>query len=255
MQKIYSAIIEAQKSGQRVALCIVIETSGSTPQKAGSKMLVYEDGHIVGTIGGGSVEKQVIEKSLEILKTSMPQKINFNLEADLSMHCGGGMEVYIEPINSLPKLYIWGAGHVGKAVANIARNLGFNISIIDFRENIFSEEELKSFTCVQKDYFKAISEISFDQNTYSVIVTPNHSFDEDVLAKLAKLPHTYIGMIGSARKVELLKKRFLSEQILTSDELLKIDMPIGIKMAAETPEEIAISIAAKLVDVKNTLNK
>ncbi len=255
MENIYTSILDAQKKGQRAALCIVIETAGSAPQKPGAKMLVYENGTIAGTIGGGSIEKQVIETALEILKKSTPQKIKFNLDTDLSMHCGGIMEIYIEPLTQFPKLYIWGAGHVGKAVAHAVKNMGFTIYLIDFRENIFSEEEKNIATCIQKDYFTAIDEIQFDHNTYSVIVTPNHSYDEELLAKLAKLPHAYIGMIGSIRKVALAKKRFLEERILTEEELSKVDMPIGIKIAAETPEEIAISIVAKLIDVKNTLKK
>ena len=106
--------------------------------------------------------------------------------------------------------------------------------------------------CINKDYFEAIDEALFDSNTYSVIVTPKHTCDEEVLARVARKPHIYIGVIGSTRKVDLLKKRFIAENILTTQELDSIDMPIGIKLHAESPQEIAICILAKLIDVRNT---
>ncbi len=255
MQSIYSKAEEIRNEHCGAAICIVIETSGSTPRKTGAKMIVYYGGAIYGSIGGGSVEKEVTLKAVEIIKTGKPAKCSFSLEKDLGMHCGGGMEVYIEPINPSQKLFIFGAGHIGKAVAKLAKELDFNITLFDPRENIFNEKEFESYTCINKDYFKAIEETLFDENTYCVIVTPKHSFDEDILEKIAKKSHAYLGMIGSKTKVDLLKKRFEKEKILTAGELEKIDMPIGIKFAAETPQEIAISIVAKLIDVRNNINR
>lgn len=255
MQSIYSKVEEIRNEHYGAAICIVIETSGSTPRKTGAKMIVYSDGSIYGSIGGGSVEKEVAIKALELIKTGKPTKCSFSLEKDLGMQCGGGMEVYIEPVNPSQKLFIFGAGHIGRAVAKLAKDLDFTTTLFDPRENIFNEKEFESYTCINKDYFKAIEETLFDENTYCVIVTPKHSFDEDILEKIAKKPHAYLGMIGSKRKVDLLKKRFEEEKILTADELKNIDMPIGIKFAAETPQEIAVSIVAKLIDVRNTLKK
>jgi xanthine dehydrogenase accessory factor len=168
------------------------------------------------------------------------------------MHCGGTMEVYIEPLNPLQKLFIFGAGHIGKALAGFARDLEFSVTLFDPRKEIFSDEAFAGFNFTHLDYSQAIEQAAFDDNTYIVIVTPKHSNDEDVLARVARRPHAYIGMIGSNRKVDLLKKRFLEENILTLEELDNIDMPIGVKFKAETPQEIAISILAKLIDVRNT---
>jgi xanthine dehydrogenase accessory factor len=133
-----------------------------------------------------------------------------------------------------------------------AAELGFSVTLFDPREEIFREEIFRKFTCINKDYFEGIREADFNDNTYIVIVTPKHSYDEEILAAVAHRPHAYLGMIGSNRKVELLKKRFVEEKILTRDELEKIDMPVGIKFRAETPQEIAVSILAKLIDVRNT---
>jgi len=253
MESIFSKAEEIKNGQKRAAICIIVDTTGSTPRKQGSKMIVYADGSIFGSIGGGSVEKEVTEKAVELIASGQPAKFTFNLEEDLAMHCGGTMEVYIEPINPSQKLYIFGAGHIGKAVALFARELDFSITVFDPRENIFRDPVFTGCTCINNDYFSSIEEASFDENTYCVIVTPKHLYDEDILAKLSKKSHAYIGMIGSSRKIELLKKRFLEEKIMSREELEKIDMPIGIRFLANTPQEIAISILAKLIDVRNSL--
>jgi xanthine dehydrogenase accessory factor len=253
MESIFSKAEECKNGQKRAAICIVVDTTGSTPRKQGSKMIVYSDGSIFGSIGGGSVEKEVTVKAVELIVSGQPGKFTFNLEEDLAMHCGGTMEVYIEPINPSQKLYIFGADHIGRAVALFARELDFSITVFDPRENIFRDPVFTGCTCINNDYFSSIEEAYFDENTYCVIVTPKHLYDEDILAKLSKKSHAYIGMIGSSRKIELLKKRFLEEKIMSREELEKIDMPIGIRFLANTPQEIAISILAKLIDVRNSL--
>ncbi len=252
MQSIFAKTEEIILERQPAALCIVVDTSGSTPRKQGAKMIVYSDGSVYGSIGGGSVEKEVAGIAAELIVKGKPVKVVFNLDADLGMHCGGTMEVYIEPLNPMQKLFIFGAGHIGKALAAFARELDFSVTLCDPREDISSDKAFEGFHFINKDYFEAIDEAVFDENTYIVVVTPKHVSDEDILSRVARKPHAYLGMIGSHRKVELLKKRFLKETILTSEELERIDMPIGIKLRAETPHEIAISILAKLIDVRNS---
>jgi xanthine dehydrogenase accessory factor len=252
MESIFLKAEEIKKTGSQAAICIVVDTQGSTPRKQGSKMIVNADGTVFGSIGGGSVEKEVAEKAVLVIASGKPEKCTFRLEEDLKMHCGGYMEVYIEPINPIQNICIFGAGHVGKAVAWFAREVDFSITLIDPRENIFDGQAQKNYTCINKDYFQAIDEMVFNEQSYIVIVTPKHIYDEDILAKVAHKPHAYIGVIGSSRKIESLKKRFLEERILSREELEKVDMPIGIPFNAETPQEIAISIVAKLIDVRNT---
>lgn len=215
-------------------------------------MIVHADGTVDGTIGGGSIEKEVAEMAVKMIPAGLPAKVSFNLDKDLGMHCGGTMEVYIEPLASMKKLFIFGAGHIGKVLAGFARELEFSVTMIDPREEMARDEAFAGFHFICRDYFEAIGEAEFDDDTYIVIVTPKHVFDEDILAAVARKPHAYLGMIGSIRKVELLKKRFLAEKILASEELEAIDMPIGIKFKVETPREIAISILAKMIDVRNT---
>ena len=255
MQSIFSKAEELKNEQKRAALCIVVETKGSTPRKQGAKMIVFSDGTIYGTIGGGSIEKEAAEKAVDMIAAGKPAKLSFQLEEDLGMHCGGYVEVYIEPLNPNQKIYIFGAGHIGKALAGFARELDFAVTLFDPREGIFNDPVFSRYTCINQDYFKAIDEAVFDDFTYIVIVTPKHTFDEEILARVARKTHAYLGMIGSIRKVELLQERFLREKILTKEEMATIDMPIGLKFLVESPQEIAVSIAAKLIDVRNKLNK
>lgn len=251
MQSFYSKIEELKNENKRFAFCLVTETSGSTPRKAGSKMIVFEDGTVYESIGGGSIEKQVIEESIQIMKTGKPVKRKYILEEDLKMHCGGMMEVYIEPVCPAQKLFIYGAGHIGKALAGYASDFGFSVTLIDPRSEIINNPVLSGFNKINEEYFTAIEKLTFDQETYSVIVTHKHEFDEEILLKIALKPHAYIGMIGSTRKVDVIRKEIRENKILPEKLLESIDMPIGIKFNAESPAEIAISILAKLIDVKN----
>jgi xanthine dehydrogenase accessory factor len=251
VKDILSRIAEIRNSGKNAALCIIVYTKGSSPRKTGSKMIVFEDGSSEGTIGGGSLELKVTEDALKSIKANQAQKFNYELEDDLSMNCGGYAEVYIEPILRKNTLIIFGAGHIGKALMKYAPDFGFNMVLVDHRNDISSVES-ENTTIINKAYTDAIHEISFNDQTFVVIVTPKHAFDEAILEKVAKFDCAYIGMIGSKNKVAKAKNRILRKKILTEAELNKIDMPIGIKFNAQAPEEIAISILAKLIDVKNS---
>jgi len=255
MKDILENIRQIKASGKRAALCIIVATKGSSPRKAGSKMIVYEDKTIEGTIGGGSLEMKVMEDAPKVIESGIPQKFSYNLEDDLGMHCGGYAEVYIEPMLPDEQLYIFGAGHVGKALADLASQFGFEIILVDPREEIKRGFEGQPYKFIQQDFVEAAKELASSGKAYIVITTPKHKYDEDVLAVCAKKPSAYVGMIGSKNKVALAKKRFLEENILSPEEIDRVDMPIGIKFNAQTPEEIAVSILAKLIDVRNSKNK
>lgn len=236
-------------------LCVVVESSGSTPRKAGSKMLVYADGGISGTIGGGAIEYQVIQEALRSFGTGIPVLKDFNLLKDLSMECGGRMLVYLEPIGVVPHLYIFGGGHVGKALAALTPGLGFSTTVIDHREDMIAALHIPSVKTICGDYFSLLGQLTFNRNTYIAIVTPKHEFDEKLLMACAGLEWAYLGMIGSKRKVSEIRQKAVNDYGFSDELMSKIDMPIGIPFAAETPAEIAISIAARLIDVKNSLQK
>ena len=243
---------ELKSQGKAFTLCIIVEVKGSTPRKEGAKMIVFDDGSISGTIGGGTIEHQAIADALEILKMGKPQKKMYQLKIDLQMQCGGSMEIYFEPFNKDLNLYIFGAGHVGREVGRFAADLDFKVIYVDNREGIYNEFPCGYAQCITNDFFKAIDEIVFSPRDFVVVTTPNHQFDEQIMALMVKKNLAYVGMIGSKRKVAEARKQLLSQNILSEEELSRVDMPIGIPFNAQTPREIAISIVAKLIDVKNT---
>lgn len=252
MNNILLKINKIQLDPRQSVLCIVTSVSGSGPVKAGAKMIVYEDGKIEGTVGGGGIEKRAIEVALGMMNTHSPEFKEYNLQTDLGMTCGGAASIYFEPLTKQSKLYIFGAGHIGKILAGYAPDMGFETVLIDWRTDLLDGPEHCGYQKVCKPYLEAIEEIRFDDQSYVVIVTPNHDMDEEVLAAVGKKDVAYLGLIGSKRKIETLTKLFLSKNILTQEELNRVDMPIGIKFNAITPAEIAISILAKLIDVKNS---
>lgn len=255
MQEILTDLKTVIEQGIPAVLCVVTGTTGSTPRKAGSKMLVFRDGTIKGTVGGGSVEFQTIQDALGIICAGTPFSKRFHLEDDLKMHCGGTMEIYFEPIGCLPKLYIFGGGHIGKALAGYATGLGFRPFVFDQREGIFDEWDMPGVETRNGDFIQIIDSLAFESNTYIVVVTHKHDFDETVLLSCIRREYAYLGMIGSKRKVAEIRKNALENHNIPEEQLNKVDMPIGIPFAAETPAEIAISIVAKMIDVKNTLRK
>ncbi len=253
MDSFYEKLVQAELSENVSALCIVTKISGSAPGKPGMKMIVYEDGKITGTVGGGAIEKDVMDKALEIMNTNTPGYFIFNLKNDLNMECGGAAEVYIEPVNQKIKLYIFGAGHIGKALSDLAFILGFEVNVIDERPGIFDTYANDKIKTINKHYADFVKDTRFDKRSFIVIVTHKHIHDADILKLVCNKQHSYLGMIGSKIKVEKIRKDLIDENYLSAPEAEKIDMPIGIKFKAITPNEIAISILAKLIDVRNSI--
>lgn len=252
MTEIYEEIIFAKYSDKRAALCTVISTKGSAPRKTGAKMIVFEDGCIKGTIGGGSLEKKVIDEAIKVIKNFKPAVFKHDLLHQHNMCCGGVVDIYIEPIVKTKRLFIFGAGHTGQALAEFASHTGFDVFLIDDRKEYIDECAVGGVNKMHLEHTTALQALPFDKNTYLVIATYSHQIDRDILAFCAKKQWAYLGMIGSKRKVLVTKKMFIDSNIGSDEELGKIHMPIGIDINAETPEEIAISILAELIKVKNS---
>lgn len=216
-------------------------------------MIVTEDGETFGTVGGGSIEHRVIDEARKVCRQSQPVKFIFDLEDDLQMQCGGNVEVYIEPVNPPMKLVIFGAGHVGSALGRYAKDFGFRTVFADNRAELIEKKQQLGFEVILGDYIIEGKKYESDKRTFFVVVTHKHAFDQELTGILGKKEFAYLGMIGSGRKVAEAKRFYLENKILTTTEIEKIDMPIGIKFNAQTPEEIAISILAKLIDVKNSI--
>ncbi len=244
-----------REQGQPFVLCIVVHSQGSTPRKEGAKMVVFAEGSIIGTVGGGPIEMRAIEDALKCLEAGKPALIAYNLETDLGMQCGGKVNIYYEPFQPDLCLTIFGAGHIGREVGVLAKSLGFKVRYVDNRENIFSEFDSTHAECIVGDYLEKAYSISFKPTDLAIITTQGHGHDEDLLGVMATKNLLYLGMIGSKRKVAKARQRYLDSGQLTQEQLDGVEMPMGVPFNAETPREIAISIVARLIDVKNLQNK
>lgn len=240
LKKIENKLAEGESS----ALVTLIETSGSTPRKAGTVMAVFKDS-IEGTIGGGAIENAVILKSRELLKSGQSQTFEYGLTMDdeLKMTCGGSVKGYIKIFRPSNKLIICGAGHVGQKLFSIAEFLDFDLKIIDDREEL--KEQCPKLTLAKFD--EILPKITIDKNTYIVIVTRGHLLDEQVLTLVKERGAKYIGIIGSRRKVAILKEKLEKNGEIRDN----IFAPIGLKISDGTPEEIAIEVLAEILKIKN----
>lgn len=253
MNKIYSSLAKLNESGKSAVLCLVTQSFGSTPRKAGSRMLVLSDGSTEGTVGGGKIEFQVIEEARKILNTNQTKTIEYSLGNDLGMQCGGKMNIYFEAMNAAPRLLIFGAGHIGKVLAKMAMNFHFNVSLIDNRPEVLNEIA-PGIEIIHKEFSDAYKELVFRENDFVVITTYKHTYDEEIAAYVLEQPHAYLGMMASKRKAAVARKKW-EEKGIDPIKIEKIFSPIGVDIQCETPEEIALSVMAQLVDQFNIIRK
>jgi len=250
MESIYKKISEIQQKGVSAAVCTIIESKGSTPRKSGSKMLVYNSGEIFGTIGGGSLEQLVKKQAIKLIAENNNGIFEYNLEKDAGMSCGGFNKVFIEPIKVKNKLFLFGAGHIGTFLANMASNLNFAVTLIDNRKDIYQAEDNHNVRFLNSSFNEALEVLDFDESTYVCVATYTHDLDKMIIGICAQKSLAYLGMIGSKNKIAAIKKYLLNKNILTEKEFDKVDSPMGIGIVCQTPEEIAVSILAKLIDVR-----
>lgn len=238
-----------------VAAVTVIDTGGSSPRDAGAKMLVVEDGEIFGTIGGGNLEKLVIEQAINCIKENICGKYTFNLGAKAGQCCGGVMEVFIETATQSEQLIIFGAGHVAQAVAETMEGTPFKVHLIDERlahdqglvkKGLNSHVKLHSKSW--QESFKECFAKNKNKNNYVVIMTHSHQLDEEILHSLLSYDCKYLGLIGSETKWEHFQKRLL-EKGVSKEQLKTVRCPIGRNTGGKAPKEVAISLAAELLEI------
>jgi len=252
MSEVLSALAELPKTGTAAALCTIIRAKGSTPRKEGCKMLVYISGSIVGTIGGGEVEGRVIKEALDSIQTGERKIRTYDLvnpeKGDPGI-CGGTLEVFIDPLTQPEDLIVVGGGHVGKAVVYLAKWLGFRVILSDDREEFCSPAYAPGADeyvhCSLEDLS---SKIEFSPETVLIMATRNNQVDIRGLPELLAAPSAYIGVISSRRRWKLTVEQLLETGIKKKD-LDRIHAPIGLDLKAETPEEIALSIMAEVLQV------
>lgn len=254
-QEVFAAVADALDKGEPAALVTIVATTGSTPQRVGAKMLVFPDGRLVGTIGGGCYENDAFWKAREAITNRKPQLVHYELDDDFAQEtgliCGGQMSVYIEPIEPSPELYVIGAGHVGYHLATMAQEVGFQVHVVDDREKFASRERFPNASeVITEDIPVWLERTKLPAHAYVVIVTRGHTNDLDALRALAPRDLRYVGLIGSRAKVARISDQLLSEG-MPPEVLTQVHAPIGLEIGAVTPQEIAVSILAELIAVKH----
>lgn len=255
---IYEQIYNRQIAGQPFVLATIVRTEGASPRKAGAKMLVHPDGKISGSIGGGNFENLVIEDCLGLLQSNtyyLLKKYSFvkGGAGATGMSCGGEAEVFMEVYGSPKKLIIFGGGHIGRDLAKLASGSEFQITVIDDRSDILNTYD-QSVTTIQTDSKYVDNLPALDKNCYVVIVTRSHIIDQSILARVINEICAYIGMIGSKAKVANVLKN-LQQSGVDKKLLDQVHAPIGLDIKGEGPYEIAISIMAEIIAVKNGITR
>lgn len=251
---IWKSIAEIEENQEAGVLCTIVRSQGSTPRHSGSKMLVKSDGTIIGSVGGGELENRTITAALEIISNGKPGWLEYSLndpaQGDPGL-CGGQVEIYMEPIIPKSTLVIVGAGHVGQAVAHLAQWLDFRIVVSDDRPEFCNPETIPN----AEEYFPVpLEELSEKMKitpwTYVVMTTRSVDVDVPGLPGLLDSPAAYIGVIGSRRRWETTRKQLISVGE-DPEKIERVRSPMGIKINAETPEEIAVSIMAEIIQIRH----
>ena len=255
MKSIAQALVDLEQNSNSAALCTVVKTSGSTPRHSTSKMLVYPDGSIIGTVGGGELENQVVLAAKLAIGNNQSKLIEYNMtdpsRGDVGI-CGGQVMVFVEPINPAPLIVVVGAGHVGKAVAHLAKWLGYRVAISDDRPEFCTPETTPGADYYYPTEMKNLpDQLSINNQTYLILTTRGASTDIEGLPTLLKTSPAYIGIIGSKRRWAETVKQLLLKGI-TREDLSSVHSPIGLELHAETPEEIAVSILAEILMIQKS---
>src|SRR5262245_14480572 len=251
---IYQALAELEKNNEAAALCTVIKSEGSTPRHVGSKMLVYPDGRFIGTVGGGELESRVIKAAIELINNGTAQNLSYTM-ADPSRGdpgvCGGTVEVFVEPILPPGMIVVIGGGHVGKAVVHLAKWLGFRVAVSDDREEFSNPESVPGADAYYPIPMGQLTEhLNVTRQTYLVITSRGSPIDAAGLPSLLDSEAAYIGVIGSKRRW-LTTVKALKEKGLDEEKIARVHSPMGIELNAETPEEIAVSIMAEILMLRD----
>ncbi len=253
-ENLYQLMAELHQRGESFALCTITAASGSTPRHIGSKMLVFENGEFTGTVGGGELEHRVLDEAKIAIADGKPRKLNYSMtdptRGDPGL-CGGQVEVFVETILPAPKIIVIGGGHVGKAVAHLAKWLGFTVAVSDDRaEFCIPESNPDADEFYPVPMAELPQKVNINRQTSLILTTRGVSTDVPGLPALLKTRAGYIGVIGSRRRWSMTVKG-LKENGISEEEIARIHSPIGLELQAETPEEIAVSILAEILMLRN----
>jgi len=251
---IFAEIAKLRKAGRKAALATIIQVQGSIPSYESSKILIRDDGSIVGTVGGGCVEAEVWSVAQDVMREEKPRRLHFNLNAqpeyDNGLICGGSLDIFVEPILATPTAYLFGGGHVSLYVSKVASVAGFDTVVIDDRPAFANKERFPEASETHAGQWEEIfPKLKINDFSYLVLVTRGHKGDLTCLRWALSTPARYIGMIGSKRKFIEIAKVLESEGVPT-EKIERVHSPVGLEIGALTPEEIAVAIVAEMIAVR-----
>jgi xanthine dehydrogenase accessory factor len=254
MREVLEAVLGAEAAGEPAALVTVVSTRGSTPQKAGARMLVHGDGRIVGTIGGGCLEAEMTRRARQAIVDRRAELTSYDLTpqeaGEDGLVCGGRMQVFIEPIEGTPVLCLFGAGHVAQPLSRMARACGFRVEVADDRAKFANADRFPDADLLVVDDFPgAATRMTLGPNTYAVVVTRGHQGDAVALEAVLQHDLRFVGLLGSRTKIVHIFAA-LAERGVSAERLATVHAPLGLKIGSQTPEEIAVSILAEMIAVR-----
>jgi xanthine dehydrogenase accessory factor len=251
---IYDEIVRLRRLGQKCALATIVQVRGSIPSFESAKLLVREDGSMMGTVGGGCVEAEVWNAAREVIETEKPKHLTFSLGQDAAydngLICGGQLSVFVEPVVPQPRVFIFGAGHISKSLSKVATLAGFGTVIVDNRESFANRDRFPEAVDIHAaEYEEIFPGLPINETSYIIIVTRGHRDDMRVLRLALDTPARYLAMIGSKRKVINVIRELVKEGT-PREAFERIHAPMGLDIGAISPEEIAISVAAEMIAVR-----
>lgn len=251
---VFEELVRLRDEGRKSALATIVEVAGSIPSFQSAKMLIRDDGSMVGTIGGGCTEAEVWQAAREVIETEKPRMLDFSLTQqaayDNGLICGGQLNVYVEPVLPIPTAFIFGGGHISKSLSKVAAISGFRTVVVDDREQYANTERFPEASEVYaEDYEKVFERLQINSSSHIIIVTRGHKDDMRVLELAAQTEARYIGMIGSKRKTIEVVKQLLSAGTRI-EKLQNVHAPMGLDIGAVSPEEIAVAVVAEMIHAR-----
>ncbi len=246
MENWISQLSAARQQQRTFALCTLIKVDGSFGRPAGARMLVFEEGNIQGTIGGGPVEAEVINTAKSFLKEMETGILETN-----NPETGTCLTFFIESFQPESELVIFGAGHVARALVYFARKLEFRITVVDERTSMLNDPAFEGLHTKALHHLEFLKYFEPGPRHFLVLCSHRHDYDFEILGQLLTKPWAYLGMIGNRQKIGEAKEFLIEKDIFDEAAFTKVDSPIGIKLPGKTPEIIGLSIAARLIEVKN----
>jgi xanthine dehydrogenase accessory factor len=234
---------------RRFALLTVVETRGSTPRKSGAHLLLAEDGESVGTLGGGAIEFEALGQARAVLARGGTALFRRDLSQDLGMCCGGEMSIFIETAEPKPRLFVFGAGFVGKPLVAMATACGFEVTVVDGRSEWADPARFPGAAVRCQDPEDAARALELVPGDYACVVSHDHALDQRLVQILIRRPLRFLGMIGSRAKQRKFVQR-LRGHGCSDAEIARLHTPLGLAIGAATPEEIAVSVLAQLIAVR-----